>query len=420
MEYINLHYKPKKADLICLFKITPKKGVSITEAANAIAAESSVGTWTEVKTTPKRLKNLAAKVFEIEGPWVKIAYPIELFELGNMPQILSSIAGNIFGMKIIDGLRLEDIKWPEKLIKSFKGPIFGIQGVRKLLGIKKRPLVGTIIKPKLGLNEKEHAKVAYEAWIGGIDIVKDDENLSNQNFNHFRKRVEETLKMRNKAEKETGEKKVYMPNVSAETNEMLKRADFVKKSGGRYMMVDIITVGWSGLQTLREHNQKLKLVIHAHRAMHAAFTRDPNHGISMLVIADIARLIGVDQIHIGTILGKMEGGKKEVVHICEEIEQRFIKASKHNLSKNWYNIKPVFAVCSGGLYPGLVPKLIKYLGNDIILQAGGGVHGHLLGTKAGAKAMRQAVESCMKKIPLKKYIKTHKELKIAVDMWGVK
>ena len=417
MSYIDLKYKPDKNDLVCLFRIGPEKGVSIKKAAEHVAGESSIGTWTHVKTMKPRIKKLGAKVFEIKGNYVKIAYPLDLFELGNMSQILSSIAGNIFGMKAIENLRLEDIDWSDELVKSFKGPLYGIKGVRKLLRIPKRPLCGTIIKPKLGLNEKEHAKVAYEAWIGGVDIVKDDENLSDLRFNRFEKRVIETLKMRDKAEKETGERKMYMPNITAETNEMLSRAEFVREQGGEYAMVDIITVGWSGLQTLRDVNDHLKLVLHAHRSGHAAFTRNKKHGISMVVVGDIARLIGLDQLHIGTIIGKMEGVKEEIFTIEEEIEKKIIREHGHFLAEDWLNIKPVFAVCSGGLHPGLVPYLVKTLGNDIIIQAGGGIHGHKLGTRAGAKAMRQAVDATLNNISLKEYSKNHKELKVALQQW---
>ncbi|MEM5790833.1 MAG: type III ribulose-bisphosphate carboxylase [Candidatus Aenigmatarchaeota archaeon] len=415
--YVDLKYKQKEDDLVCLFKVEPANGISIKKAAEHIAAESSIGTWTEVKTMKPRIKKLGAKVFEIKGKCVKIAYPLDLFELGNMPQILSSIAGNIFGMKVVKNLRLEDVHWPYKLIKSFKGPVYGIEGVRKLLKVWDRPLCGTIIKPKIGLNEKEHAKVAYEAWVGGIDIVKDDENLSNLSFNNFAKRVVETLKMRDKAENETGERKMYMPNITAELDSMLERANFVKEAGGEYAMVDIITVGWSALQTLRNANDDLKLVLHAHRSGHAAFTRR-KHGISMLVISDIARLIGVDQIHIGTIVGKMEGSKEEVLSIEEEIENKIIREHNHVLAENWYNIKPVFAVCSGGLHPGLVPYLIRKLGINIIIQAGGGVYGHRLGTKAGARAMRQAIDATLNNISLKEYSKKHKELDIALKQWS--
>ena len=420
MDYIDLKYKPKKEDLVCLYRVEPSKNISFERAANTIALESSIGTWTDLITMNKEIKKLRARVFEInkKNNMIKIAYPIELFEMGNMPGILSGIAGNIFGIKDVRNLRLEDVRFPKKLIKSFKGPKFGIKGIRKLLRIKKRPLVGSIIKPKIGLRTKEHAKVAYEVWKGGLDIVKDDENLVDLNFNRFKDRVIETLKMRDKAEKETGERKVYMPNITAETNEMIKRAKFVKDNNGRYVMVDIISLGWSSLQTIR--NKNLGLVIHAHRAGHAALTRNKKHGISMLSIAKIARLIGVDQLHIGTVVGKMEGGKKEVKDIEEEIEGKLIRADKqgHILEQKWYNIKPVFAVASGGLHPLLVPKLNKILGNNVIMQFGGGCHAHPQGTKAGAKAIRQAIDATMQRIPLKEYSKKHEELKMAIEKWG--
>ncbi|MBL7160110.1 MAG: type III ribulose-bisphosphate carboxylase [Candidatus Aenigmarchaeota archaeon] len=403
-KYIDLGYKPSKDDLVCTFKIKPGKGVSRKSAIGAVAAESSTGTWTKLTTMDEgMMAKLGAKVFWINGKYAKIAYPCNLFEKGNMPQILSSIAGNIFNMKEVSELRLEDVRWPKKIMDSFKGPKFGVKGIRKLLKVKKRPLCGTIVKPKLGLNEKQHAKVAYESWKGGVDIVKDDENLTSQPFNKFNKRIVETLRLRDKVEKETGEKKIYMPNVTAETNEMIKRAEFVKRKGGEYIMVDILTVGWSALQTLR--NKNFGMVIHAHRAMHGALTRNKNHGISMMVLAEAARMIGVDQLHIGTAVGKMDETEREVIDINKKINGSMGK------------LKPVFSVCSGGLHPGHVPKLVKMLGKDIICQFGGGVHGHPKGTEAGAKAVRQAIDATMKGISLKDYAKKYKELGAAIKKW---
>jgi ribulose-bisphosphate carboxylase large chain len=401
MPYIDLKYKPGD-DLVCEFYLEPAKGLSIRKASEKVAAESSIGTWTRVFTDKPYMQKLAAKVFSIKGKQVKIAYPPELFEPGNIPQILSSVAGNIFGMKSVRNLRLADIYIPKGLAKAFKGPKFGIQGVRNILGVKERPLVGTIIKPKLGLETEDHAEVAYKAWVGGCDIVKDDENLSNQGFNPFLKRILKTLEMRKTAEEETGEKKVYMPNVTSETEEMLRRMKFVEDNGGRYAMVDLITCGFSSLQTMRDRD--FSLVLHAHRAMHAAFTRNKKHGISMLVVAKLARLVGVDQIHVGTVIGKMEGGK-EVIGITEWLRNEF------------HDLKTVFPVCSGGLHPAHIPKLIEMLGNNIIIQAGGGIHGHRMGTGAGAKAMRQAVDSVMENVSAKEYAKNHKELAIALKQW---
>jgi ribulose-bisphosphate carboxylase large chain len=318
VDFVNFIYEPSVTDIICDFQVEPE-GIPLIAAMGGVAAESSIGTWTELTTVKPYVEKLSAAVFQIDENKCKIAYPITLFELGNMPNILSSIAGNIFGLDAIKNLRLNDIQFPECLVKSFKGPKYGIGGIRKLLRVQKRPLVGTIIKPKLGLKTSDHAKVAYEAWDGGCDIVKDDENLSGQRFNAFEDRVVETLERRDQAEEETGERKVYMVNVTAETEEMLKRAEYVQDHGGRYLMVDIITCGFSALQTLRERG--LDLVIHAHRAGHAAFTRMKTHGINMKVIAKVARIIGVDQLHVGTGVGKMSETKEEVLNNVEALKR---------------------------------------------------------------------------------------------------
>ncbi len=402
IDFVDLKYEPAKTDLICTFYVEPE-GISLKEAAGGVAAESSVGTWTELTTTEPYMAKLAACVFRIEGNLAKIAYPIELFEQGNMPNILSSVAGNVFGLKALKNLRLIDIEMPAILAKSFKGPKFGIEGIRSLLGVPERPLVGTIIKPKLGLKTLDHARVAYEAWAGGCDVVKDDENLSSQQFNSFEERIVKTLEGRDKAEEETGERKVYMANITAETETMLKRAEYVLDHGGRYVMIDILTCGWSALQTLR--NQNFKLVIHAHRAGHAAFTKNQKHGVAMRAIAKVSRMIGVDQLHVGTIVGKMSETKKEVIENIEALKEEMA------------GLKPVLPVASGGLHPRLVPALMKYFGKDFVIQAGGGIHGHSDGTFAGATAMRQAVEAAMQGKALDEYARTHKDLKVALNLW---
>jgi len=414
MKFINLKYKPKSSDLICLFKVQPNR-VSMKKAAETIALESSTGTWSKLTTEKRYMQKLAAKVFFIKGNLVKIAYPSQLFEKGNAPNILSSIAGNIFGMKIVKNLRLEDLKIPKEILNSFLGPQFGIKGIRKMMRIKNRPLLGTIIKPKLGLRTKDHAKVAYEAWLGGCDLVKDDENLASQKFNIFEERLARSLEMANKAEEEIGEKKAYLVNVTAETKEMMKRAQLAEDLGCKFVMIDIVTAGFSALQTLREAD--FKLAIHAHRAMHAAFTRDEKHGISMMVLADIARLIGVDQLHIGTAIGKLEGDIELVSELNDEIEKKIVKETKNRLAQDWEKIKPVLSVSSGGLHPRHIPYLIKHLGKDLVIQMGGGIHGHPKGTLAGAKAARQAIDASIKNIKLTRYAKTHKELNSSLAQW---
>jgi len=400
--YVKLNYKPKPSDVVCDFTVSAS---NMKEAAGHLAAESSTGTWTKLHTDQKSMYNLGARVFKIGKNSVKIAYPLDIFETGSIPQFLSDAAGNIFGMKAIRNLRLEDIHIPKAYAQSFKGPAFGMNGVRKIFRTDKtgRPHTGTIVKPKVGLNPKQTAQVAYEAWAGGLDFVKDDENLTDQKFCRFKDRIPLVLDACDRAQSETGEKKVYAPNITAV--DMEERAQYVKDHGGKCIMIDILTVGYGALQRIR--NQNWGMFIHAHRAMHAAITRNPKHGISMLALAKLARLSGVDQLHIGTGVGKMQGPAQEI--------QQIHKAMNEPL----HGLKPVFSVCSGGLHPGMVPALVRYYGKDIVVQAGGGVHGHPGGTQVGGKALRQAVDAVMKKQTLKQYAKKHIELDTAIGKWGV-
>lgn len=418
-DFVDASHKPTPDELICLFRVEPAAGFSIEDAAGRLASESSVGTWTELTTMKYRIRRLMAKAYDIEGNLVKVAYPLELFEPGNMPQVLSSVAGNIFGMKAVQNLRLENIHWPKRILNSFSGPKLGLSGIRKLFGVKKRPLTATVPKPKLGLTAREHAKAGYEAWMGGVDLLKDDENLTSQPFNKFKDRVNECFRLRDKAENETGERKSYLINVTSETNEMLRRAKAVARAGGEYVMVDIITSGWAALQTLRDACEDLKLAIHAHRAFHAAFTRNPLHGMSMLAVSDVARLIGVDQLHIGTVIGKLESPREEVLALRDNLQQNNVSSGNGRLGQNWGTKRTVFPVCSGGLHPGLVPELLKLVGNDVVIQAGGGIWGHPDGGRAGAMALRQAIDVAMSGSSLDEYARQHVELRRAIETWGV-
>jgi len=424
LDFVDIGYKPKETDVLLVYTVTPVKGMNVGRAAELIAGESSIGTWTKISTmNPVIAKTLRPHVYYVNEKTgeIRIAYPEILFEPGNMPGILSSIAGNIYGMKGVDKLRLEDIRFTKKLVLSFKGPQFGIDGIRAITGTKETPLLGTIVKPKVGLTEEQHAQVAYEAWRGGLDVVKDDENLVSMSFNNFEERMRLTFRMRDKAEKETGRKKIYLANVTAETEEMKRRALIVKRHGGEFIMIDILTVGWAAVQTMRDFAGRHGLAIHAHRAMHGALTRDPRHGISMVTIAKIARLIGVDQLHIGTAnVGKMEGSESLAVTLEHEIESGTMEAeqSQHALRQEWHGLKPTLAVASGGLSPLGTPELVRIFGRDVVMQYGGGCHGHPEGTRAGATAIRQSLDAALTGIPLREYAKTHTELARALEKWG--
>jgi len=424
LNFVDRHYKPRETDVVLDYLVTPKKGTTVARAAEYIAGESSIGTWTKIQTmNPVIAHTLKPHVFKIDekSGEVKIAYPEKLFEPGNMPGILSSIAGNIYGMKDLTKLRLEDISFSTKLLRSFRGPQYGIHGIRRFTKVHDRPLFGTIVKPKVGLTAEQHAEVAWQAWTGGLDIVKDDENLVSLDFNEFDKRMKLTFQARDEAERFTGEKKIYLANVTAETDEMKRRALVVKRLGGEFIMIDILTAGWAAVQTMRAFCEKNSLAIHAHRAMHGALTRDHKHGISMLTIAKIARLIGVDQLHIGTAnLGKMEGDSDEVLTIERLIEGSAMKADEVHqvLKQEWHGLKPTLAVASGGLSPLHIPALVDLMGVNIVAQFGGGCHGHPDGTRSGAMAIRQAWDATSRGIPLEVYAETHPELAKAIAKWG--
>lgn len=420
IEYVNPSYTPSEEDLITLFRVEPAKGITFEEAAGRVASESSNGTWTEVVTMKEHVRKLSAKAYMLNKPWVKIAYPTKLFEHSNMSQILSSIAGNIFGMKAIKKLRLEDVYWPNEIVSGFKGPQFGIEGVRKILKIIDRPITATVPKPKVGLYTDEYVEAAKKVWIGGIDLVKDDENLTSQSFIKFSERARKMIKMRDKIEAETGERKGYLINITAQYRDMLKRGKLVQDLGGEFVMIDILTTGWASLQTLREEFEDLGLAIHAHRAFHAAFTRDRKHGLSMKVVAEVARLLGVDHIHVGTVVGKLESPLQDVLPLIKICREKDTKESGRYklLTKKWYNIKSVFPVSSGGIHPGLVPYIIKIFGKDVIIQAGGGVMGHPKGVTKGAEALRVAIDASLKGEPLEDRALKNKPLKEALEYWG--
>jgi ribulose-bisphosphate carboxylase large chain len=418
-EFVDLTYEPVQDDLVCLFFFEPAADISREEAAGRIASESSTGTWTTLHALPPRMKDLRATAFSITGNCVKVAYPLALWEEGNAVQLLSGIAGNIFGMKAVRNLRLIDVALPPAYLRHFRGPHFGMEGIRKMMGIEGRPLTGAVPKPKVGFSAQEHAEVGYETWMGGFDFVKDDENLTSTSFNRFEDRVKLLAKMRDRAEQETGERKSAFINITAETETMKKRAEMLADHGWNYAMIDVVVCGTAGVMTMRDYCSDLGLAIHAHRAMHAAFDRNRKHGITMQFLAKIMRLIGVSQIHTGTAVGKLTGTKKEVTLLADVLRKRKIKAVESMLlDQNWGRIKSAFPVSSGGLHPGLVPDVLDIYGTDLVLLVSGGIHGHPKGTRAGARATMQAIEAWNEGISLSEKAKKAKELGEALEKWG--
>ncbi|MFC1810862.1 type III ribulose-bisphosphate carboxylase [Patescibacteria group bacterium] len=429
LHYYDPDYTPKDTDIICLYKYETKEGIPFGEGAEQLAAESSIGTWTKISTMNDEIANTlkphVTRLDEDKG-LAEIAYPIELFEVNNMSGILSSICGNILGMKILESLRVCDIKFPEVVIKAMPGPAHGIAGVREICKVEDRPLTGTIVKPKVGLTWEQHAEVGLQAWSGvdgkGLDIVKDDENLTSQDFNDFDNRMKATFEVRDKVEAETGQKKTYLANIThSDFDEMMRRSDLVKELGGEVCMLDVVTLGFSAVHSYRLKNTGQ--IVHAHRAMHGAITRPPGFTVSMLVLAKVYRMLGVDLLHTGTAgAGKMEGGALETMTIVDNLEKDSVVANPEaeSIGQEWFGMKPVLAVASGGLYPGTIPMVVEKMGKDIVCQMGGGCHGHPDGTQVGASAIVMAVEASMQGIDIEEYAKDKPALQKALEKWGTK
>ena len=410
------------------------------EATATVAAESSTGTWTKVYDGKDsgiplaKEKRALAYDLDYKREMFKIAYPIELFELNNISGLLAGIVGNIAGMKMVSAMRFYDVRFPRKMIEAFPGPRYGVPGVRKLLKKPRECLVCTVPKPKIGRTDEEQAKLAkilFTAGRGTYEGIKDDENLTSLYFNDYYKRCRKVLNEAKKAEKLTGHKKFYLCNTThSDINEMLRRARAIKKEGGIFMMMDVVTTGFAAVDTIRRTNPGL--AIHAHRAMHGFMTRDNSPGVhgtgklygfsvSMIFLAKLMRLLGVDSMHGGSPLAKMED-YGEAEYICKVLQEKNLKPHDKipSLGQNWHHIKPVWMVASGGLHPGDFESILEKLGNDIIIQCGGGLLGHPDGISAGVKAIEQARDIYYKKIPIKKFVEKNpgSELARAIEYWG--
>ncbi len=407
-KYLHLgeHVDPD-AHVICTYKITTDMDIRL--AAAAVATEQSTGTWTGISTLNDEIfKRYHGRVIDIKGNVATIAYPEDDFSLdiGGVPQILSVIAGNLFGLEGLKGVRLEDVEFPRGMLHAFKGPKFGIPGLRKALKRPDKPLVGTIVKPKIGLPPHDTADFVYEAGMGGLTNGKDDETLSNQRFCPLEDRVVAIAEAIDRVKAETGHVMMHAINVSTRGDRVLEVAERAQELGASELMVDVFTCGFAAVQALAE-DPSIQLPIHVHRTMHGAITRNKDLGVSMAVFSKLVRMCGGDALHVGTFgVGKMKSSAAE-----DLANQRACVGPELPYEK-------VMPVCSGGMHPALIEPLAKITGTDVQIQAGGGVAGHPGGVRAGARAMVQAVDAVYQGIPLLEYSKSHPDLREAIKKWG--
>ena len=404
MGYWDPDYEPKDTDVLAAFRITPQEGVEPIEAAAAVAGESSTATWTVVWTDRlTSYEHYQAKAYRVDpvpgapGQHIAyIAYDLDLFEEGSIANLSSSIIGNVFGFKALKALRLEDMRIPPHYVKTFQGPAHGVVMEREYLDKFGRPLLGATTKPKLGLSAKNYSRVVFEALRGGLDFTKDDENINSQPFMRWRDRYLFAIEAVMRASAATGEVKGHYMNVTAASmEEMYERAEFARDIGSVIVMVDL-TVGFTALTSMARWCRANGLILHLHRAGHSTYTRQKNHGVSFRVLAKWCRLIGVDHIHAGTVVGKLEGDPGNVRGYYDVCRERFNHANPETglyFDQDWASLPGVMPVASGGIHAGQMHQLLNYLGEDVVLQFGGGTIGHPMGIGAGATANRVAVEA---------------------------
>ena len=407
LKYYTPDYTPRDTDLLAAFRFVPQPGVPPEEAAAAVAAESSTGTWTTVWTDLLTdLDRYKGRCYDVEpvanedNQYIAyIAYPLDLFEEGSVTNLLTSLVGNVFGFKALRALRLEDIRVPIAYLKTFQGSPHGIQVERDKLNKYGRPLLGCTIKPKLGLSAKNYGRAVYECLRGGLDFTKDDENINSQPFMRWRDRflfVQEAIE---KAQAESGEVKGHYLNVTAPTCEqMMERAAFAKEIKTPIIMHDFLTGGFTANTTLAKYCRDNGLLLHIHRAMHAVIDRQKTHGIHFRVLAKCLRMSGGDHLHSGTVVGKLEGEKGITMGFVDLMREDHIELDRERgiyFTQDWASMPGVMPVASGGIHVWHMPALVEIFGDDSCLQFGGGTLGHPWGAAPGATANRVALEACV-------------------------
>lgn len=387
------------------------KTSNIEKLAMAIADEQTTGTWIKVGADSlektRRFGSKLVALYEVpdvgcdyqsdEPPMylIQVAYPMENFS-HSMASLMTILFGNISASGMI---RLIDVAFPKKMIAQFQGPKFGVEGLRKVLGVPDRPLLNAMIKPNIGWTADEGADLFYHACKGGVDVIKDDElMLADGPFCPLKERVTKFMAAEKRVYEETGERSLYAVNISDSTEKVRDNAYRALEYGNNCLMVNVYTTGFDTLKMLAE-DPNINVPILAHVNFAGTMAASTYTGIAApLLIGKITRLAGGDFQINGHPFGKFPVSYK-VFYRCFKF-----------FTQPWWNIKPMMYACSGGTTQLAVEKIVKAVGTDVMLAAGGGVHGHPDGSEAGAKSMRQAIDAAMLGVPVTEYAKDHPEL----------
>ena len=392
--------------------------VDIHRAARALAEMQSTGTWVTLELETEAIRERhAARVLSIrEAPddesgtpadrdvrdWViQIAYPSH--NIGaQIPLLLATVYGECASAGEI---KLIDLHIPEAFVSAFKGPKYGLEGIRRLVGATDRPLLITMLKPALGLTPRESAQVFYQAAIGGSDGVKDDELLVSHPWSHFLDRVREHGRAAQAAFDETGHRTLYFVNITDRPDRLVQNAHRAIEAGASALMVDFLTVGISALSMLAD-DPAIAVPILGHLAFAGAMSASPRNGVSShLVLGKLPRLAGADTVVYPSPYGSLRFSRSEHLHLAQTMTDPF------------HEIRRILPTPGGGLHAGMAPRLFEDLGIDFALGAGGAVHGHPMGAAAGARAIRQAMDAAIRGEPLAEAGAAHPELGAALARW---
>jgi ribulose-bisphosphate carboxylase large chain len=402
--------------------------LALEAAADSMAGEQSTSTFTPVPGETELLREtFSARIEAIErldlavspslpgavkptspdGMYqrgrVRISFP--LANMGpNLPTIISTVAGNLFELRQVSGLRLLDLELPASLADHFPGPQYGIAGTRRLTGVYDRPVIGTIVKPSVGLTPVQTADLVSTLGQAGVDFVKDDELQANAPHSPLKDRVSAVMRVVNELAQATGKKLMYAFNISDQLDRMLEHHDMVAAAGGTCVMVSLNSVGYGGVEFLR---RRCKLPIHGHRNGFGMYYRYPMLGMEFTAYQKLWRLVGIDQLHVNGLANKF----------CES-DESVVRSIKVCLAPMFggYQVMPVV---SSGQWGGQAPETFRQTQTlDVMYLAGGGILAHPGGAAAGVTAIRQCWEAAVRGIALEEFAKRHKELQQSLEFYG--
>jgi ribulose-bisphosphate carboxylase large chain len=396
-------------------------------AALALAGEQSTGTFVAVARETEELKRrFAATVVDIQelppsgGPVlpgaarpdgggqlsrgrVRIAFPLDNFG-PSVPNMLAAVAGNLFELRQLAAVRLVDLDLPDPFTERYPGPRFGVDGTRRLMDVHGRAMIGTIVKPSVGLSLEQLREVVRELAEAGIDFIKDDELMGNPPYAPLRRRVEVVTEELNRVADRTGKRPMFAFNITDDLERLAANHDLVAGAGGCCVMVCVNMIGLAGLAQLSRHTE---LPIHVHRAMTGMFTRCPALGMDFVAFQKLARLVGADHLHTNGFANKFYETDDDVLRSINAVRTPMLGG---------YRTLPVL---SSGQWAGLAPLTYRRIHTtDALVLAGGGIHGHPDGIRAGVESMREAWECAATGADLNERASAVPALRRAIETFG--